>query len=365
MLTLFPITSGTVPVNSGSLVSPRHEYVVNRFEESLVRSAYNYRKTPYFVESDHILIKILHAVGIPYEGDDATFYTKVAARTTAIARAVGFNDINAKVGASRKNSFFSDAIGEVVVSYSKGYSPDMSVAGAWAGYRPVNVLYHPYNDLTMNIRNGANDIKDIYGHAVITVDIPLLMLQFHKWKLWARKTYDVLPNIAQFVFQFPLVGVLFSDLDVSYLNQIHSYSIGLPIVPQKKRYTFSLPDTNNFVREDIEWMLDMIQKKKRSVASLGHALPLIVNKTFLNFIEGPKILVTANNAGALSLGMFPWIALLAQLSFQSSSQDNGAMRNFIHRFFNSCKSSGAYRNLPGFGDSYIEDYYEEQIKPYL
>jgi len=350
--------------NQAILASPRHGYISSRFDEALTRAAYNYRRTPYFVEADHILIKILQQIGLSYQTNDRIFYAEVENRTSRIARAVGFTDYNAKVGAAEKNSFFDSSIKEILVSVSNGYTDLITVDGLWQEFSPVQIMYHPYNDLTLNVRNGSRT-QGVSGYAVIRVDIPLLALQYHKWRRWAEKNYDVMPPIGQFVYQYPLVNMMRSDLDMSYFNQIASYSTGRPIIPQKKNYTFSVPDVTNYVKSDIEYLLENNVVKMRSVLDLSQALLLMNGNSVWDFLQLPNIQISAANAGALSLAAMPWIATLAQLSFQAGSKDNGATRNFLQKRYRDCMGSGAFRGVKGIDDSVFKQLFEHEILPYL
>lgn len=350
--------------NQAMLASPRHGYISERFDEALTRAAYNYRRTPYFVEADHILIQILQQIGLSYEKNDKIFYAEVDNRTSRIARAVGFTDINAKVGASAKNSFFDSSISELVVSVSNGYTDFVSIDGIWKEFAPVKILYHPFNDLTLNIRDGSKT-SGVKGYAVIAVDIPLLALQYYKWRKWCERNLEIMPPIGQFVFQYPLVNMMKSDLNMSYFNQLTSYATGLPIIPQKKNYNFSMPDVNMAVKEDIEYILENNQKKDRNLLDLSQAVLLMDNRSVWDVMQLPNISISSMNAGALVLASFPWVATLAQLSFQAGSKDNGATRNFLQKRYRELKNGGAFRGINGVDESVVVNLFEKGILPYL
>lgn len=350
--------------NQALLASPRHGYISERFDEALTRAKYNYRRTPYFVEADHILIKILQQIGLSYQSNDKIFYSEVENRTSRIARAVGFTDYNAKVGAADKNSFFDSSIKEILISVSNGYTDLIKMEGLWAEFVPVQIMYHPFNDLTLNVRDGSKT-DGVRGYAVIRVDIPLLALQYHKWRLWAEKNYDVLPTIGQFVFQFPLVNMMRSDLDMSYFNQIAAYSTGQPIIPQKKHYNFSMPDVENYVRSDIEYILENNQKRQRNVLDLSQSLLLMNGNSVWDFLQLPRLPVSAANGGALALAAMPWIATLSQLSFQAGSKDNGGSRNFLLKRYRELNSAGAFRGINGINEATFKQLWDHGILPYL
>ncbi|EBW9734501.1 hypothetical protein DQR70_05855 [Salmonella enterica subsp. enterica serovar Oslo] len=359
MLSLFRTDKRNVPLIS----PPRHGYLSERVDEGLIRAAYNYRRTTHVVESDHILIKILQQIGLSYEKNDKLYYNEVDARTSRIARAVGFTDYNAKVGPASKNSFFDPKIKEYVVSVTNGYTPLVSVEGLWQDFTPVKVLYHPYNDMSLNIRDGSRS-KKIEGYAVITVDIPLLALQFHKWKQWARQNLEVMPGVEQFVFQYPLVNMMRSDADVSYFNHISAQLMGHSITPQRKNYVFSVPDVEPLVSPDVQYLLEHNSLKPRNLIDLAQSILLLNGNTVWDFLQMPNIPVGSGNAGVLTIGTLPWLETLAQMSFQSGSKDNGFALKYLQKRFRDLKSGG-YLNIEGIKADDIANRFNQSVVPYL
>lgn len=350
--------------NQTVLASPRHGYISERFDEAITRAAYNYRRTPYFVEADHILITILQQIGLSYSKNDKIFYAEVDHRTTRIAAACGFTDVNAKSGASAKNSFFDPAISEIVVSVSNGYTDLVSIDGMWKEFAPVRILYHPYNDLTLNIRNGSTT-KGVRGYAVIAVDIPLLALQYYKWRRWCEQNLDIMPPIGQFIYQYPLVNMMRSDLNMSYFNQLAAYATGTPIISQRKNYNFSIPDVSQFVKDDIGYILENNQKKQRNLLDLSQSIMLLDKRSVWDELQLPNIGISSANAGALSAASLQWIAVLSQLTFQSGCHDNGEVRNFIFKRFRDLRNGGAFRGIRGLDDKGIISLVEQGVLPYL
>ena len=359
MLSLFKTDKRNVPL----ITPPRHGYLSERVESGLIRAAYTYRRTAHVVESDHILIKILQQIGLSYERNDKVYYNEVDARTSRIAKAVGFADYNAKVGAASKNSFFDPKIKEYVVSVTNGYTDLVSLEGMWQNFSPVKVLYHPYNDMTLNIRDGSRT-KGIEGYAVITVDIPLLALQFHKWKQWARQHLEAIPGVEQFVFQYPLVNMMRSDASVSYFNHVAAQLAGHSITPQRKNYSFSISDPEPLMSPDVEYLLEQNSIKPRNLIDLAQSVMLLNGDTVWDFLQMPNIPVGSGNAGILTIGTLPWLSTLAQMSFQSGSKDNGFALKYLQKRYRDLKSGG-YLNIEGVREASITETFTKSVIPYL
>lgn len=355
----------TVPdKNQATISSPKHNYITNRFEEAITRATYTYRRTPYFVEADHILVKIIQQVGLGFNPDSRRFYEEIYHRVSRIATAVGFTDYSAKVGSATKNSFFSPTVSEYIIAVSNGYTSLIDSPGGWMDFSPVQVMYHPYDSFSFNIREGSRT-SQLSGRAVIKVDIPLLVIQYHKWRNWAKTVYPVMPTIEQFVFQFPLVNMLSSDIEVCYLNRIASSMLGKSASPESKMYSFTLPDISTGMSEDMNYILDSVIKKPRNIVDLADSIVLLRSKTIKSFLELPRLPISSANAGILALANLPWISLLSQLSFQSKSHDNTTQRQYLSKRFRELKSSGAFRGIRGLPESVFDDLFDKDILPYI
>lgn len=359
MLSLFR----TQKKNQAMLASPRHGYMAGRILEGIIRATYNYRRTTYFVEADHILVKILQQIGLSYKNNDKQFYAEVDMRTSRIARAVGFNDYNAKVGAAPKNSFFGKGITEFYVSVTNGYTDLIKEEGLWQEFQPVKVLSHPHDEVTFNIRNGSTTAS-ITGTAVIAIDIPLLAIQYYKWRKWAEANLDLMPTIEQFVFQYPLVNMLPSDIQVCYFNKLSKAMVGNSTTNEKKNFTFTLPDVSRVVDEDIDYVLDHVYNAPRNMIDLSQSLMLPNNGTVWDQLQLPNIPIGSGNAGVLTLAALPWLSTLAQLSYQSKSSDNG----FANKYLNERTRhliSGSYLNIEGLKQGELAKQIQTQLLPYL
>jgi hypothetical protein len=340
-------------------VSPRHEYVSERFDEAYVRLAHYFRKSVRTVESDNLLCQVIHHANVVYTGNDEQYYYAVASRVEKIATALRLNTAVHKSGPLVKNHFYGSDVTEYVLAVTRGYPTGLDAGKYWMSFQPLQAVSHPYSDLNMNPRNGA-ETTGVRGVAVLTLDVPLLMLQYTRWRLYCEKYLDQQPDVTQFVFQYPVVNLIPSDTDVCYFNQLKNLVQGQPNVPQKRRYGLGLNDVTVFVEKEQKEFMEEAIKKNASIMDLALGTPMVFSETLWDFLQLPPGVYTNKNSGLWLLGYLPYLAYLAQLSKQAKSNDNTAAAAYLQKKFRYFKNAGFLTSYPG-----LETEIDEEVINYL
>lgn len=361
---MFDIFSKKPEINQKLHISTRHNYVTRRLEEAQLRLAYYFRSSVYVTESDHILIQIIRQVNTVYSGNDEQYYYAVKSRVDKIASSLKINTSVHRMGALGKNHFFGKGVSEFLIAREGKYPSGLDSKEYWQDFQPVKVIWHPYSDLTLNIRDGS-DTEGVDGYAIITVDIPLLLLQYVRWRLHAEKYFEVQPTHSQFVFQYPLVNMLQSDIDVSYFNRLYNKSIGRKNIPQRKRYGLSLNDVTNYIDEEQSTFLDNVSKSPVSFIDISQGTPMVFTPMVWDFLQLPSQNFTRSNSPFYLLGYLPYMAFLANLSFQSGSANNGDTGLYLRKEYRRFKNMGWLSNIPGVNTASTELYIEDNILKYL
>lgn len=360
---MFDIFSRKYELNQKLHISGKHDYVVSRFQEAMTRLSYYFRKTVYTVENDNILVQLITQAMVQYV-DDRQFYYAVARRVNGLASALRINTETHRAGSLGKNHFFGKGVTEFLISTSNGFPDGLDISQYWQELQPLKVISHPYSDVTMNLRTGA-ETTGVSGYAVLTVDIPLLLLQYVKWRQYAEQYMEMTPTVQQFVFQYPLVNLLKSDIDVTYFNRLQNKALGRENIPQRKRYGLAVNDVANYLDNDQDYFLEMVGKVPVNFLNLSQGLPLITQQTLWDFLQVPNVPLTRTNSPFFLLGYLPYLALLAQLSYQSGSRDNGDYAIYLRKSFRQFVNAGWLSNIPGVDGKGVEKFVETRIFAYL
>lgn len=347
------------PVNPQINIPAKQDYIRSRFDESIIRLSYYFRKSVFAVDNDNILVQLIRHLAVNADCSDDKYYRLVESNLRTATSALGINTATNKKGARAKNSFFDSDITEFVVERNLGFPVGINAADYWQSFSPVTYQYHPYNDLSMNVRN-KYQTDGIGGYAIVYIDIPLLILQYKHFRLAARD-FDVQPTIMQFVFQYPLVNALRSDIDVSYFNRYVAINTGVPATPQRKHYGVALTDVQNYVDDQQTTVINLLTNKPTSLIEVAKSLPLIETGMVFDKVRVPKFPITAQNLPFVLLGVLPYIAFAASISYQSGSSDNGVWKNEIARSLTRYKNMGLFRGINGINEQECLSFIDKQI----
>lgn len=347
------------PVNPQISIPAKQDYIHSRFEESIVRLSYYFRKSVFAVDNDNILVQLIRHLAVNVDYSDEQYYQLIESKLRTITSGLGINTATNKKGARAKNSFFDNAITEFIVERNLGYPAGINAANYWQNFSPVTFQYHPYNDLALNVRNRYKT-EGIEGYAVIYIDIPLLVLQYKHFRM-ASRDFDVQPTVMQFVYQFPLVNALRSDIDVSYFNRYVALNNGVSATPQRKHYGVALPDVQNYVDDQQAKVINLLTNKPTSLIEVAKSLPLVEQGMVYDKIRVPKFPITAQNLPFVLLGVLPYISFMASISYQSGSADNGVWKNEIARSLTRYKNMGLFRGIAGVNEKDFLSFIEQHI----
>lgn len=326
-----------IPVLSkGSVTPASHRYVMQRYDEALIRLSYYYRRAVHSVANEHIVTQILRHAGVAYANNDELYYNSVKGLVNNIATSLKINTATQAPGAQPRNSFYGPGVTEYLVAIDTPLPKGISFEKYWWQAQPLRVRYHPYSDLSFNIPDGEY-VDHVKGYAIIEINVPLLMLQFTHWKRWTESKYDTPPSIQQFVFQLPVLNMAESHYEVCWFNRMSNALDSVPNVGQKKHFGLALPDIANLVNTDQEVVIERLQRGNYNVQEIGQLTPMAFDTSLWDWALPPAQQYTRCNTVYYLLALLPYLAYMSKLSFQTNSKDNGqftlelqkALRNWV------------------------------------
>lgn len=350
------------PVLTRASVAPsNHRQVMQRYDEQLIRLLWHYRRAVHVVPNEHIIVQLLRHAGVAYAGNDELYYNSVSAQVNRIATALKINTSVHANGAQPRSSFYGSNVNEFIVAVTPPFVKGIDYDRYWPSAQPIRVRYHPYSDLSFNLPDNEGVAP---GYAVIEVNIPLLMLQFLKWKAWTETRYEHKPSVQQFVFQFPLVNMLSSHADVCWMNRLVNKQALQPNRTDRKRFGLALNDISGLVDKDQEIILERMLKMTLSAVEVGQVTPMAIGSTLWDFALPPAIDYTRQNAVYHLLGCMPWLSFMAKVSFQTNSQDNRPLAYLVEQTLRTW-SKARWFNQPDVDADHVSEFMAESVLRYL
>lgn len=287
-----------------SLVHGQWRYVKDNLNHNRDKVLEYYHTRVFHVPNEHILVKLLTlSVSIQFNTDYFSFVSTVKDYSYLIARWVKISSPVAQGRVNTPSQFMGSGSIEILVTDESDFDLDSAVKN-WRMLEPVKVMNHSFTDLSFPIPNNKQVGFD-QGVSVITVNIPMLLLQYRRWveeEMWQG---DTRRTLAQFVAMYPVANMTSSMVEVALFNRLIALEKGIPIMPSKKFHPFMLPNFDDIINEGLEAQLKWIVSNDLDFGEVLTSFPMPFSESLYDVIkipDGPRNMNTT------------WIWVIGQMS---------------------------------------------------
>lgn len=283
MYNLFNEPLGTQPKE---LTFNRLDYLINQQRSNLKRVEDYYKNQSGSVKSNHILVQILQTLPVDPNLPTHQYLFMISDYIDEIASTFNLAYSTNYGSALNESAFLSDNVEEIIILNKERFD-NGNVSSKWKDIKAIRFLSHPGTDLNLDLPNGQN-YSGPGGVSVITINLPLLALQYRLWKE-SVKHLENTPTTMQFIYRYVLPNMINSYQDVSMFNITYKLFIGEKLENINDHHPFYL---NSFYEETIEEIGEVIRtrlKRKESFYEFLEATSLMGDKSLRKVIELPKL----------------------------------------------------------------------------
>lgn len=363
----------TVPrIGSVNIATIDLDYVRTAIKESQLSRYREYRyQTPGIVRTDHLLLKVLNMINVPFDGDLLMYQNRVAAQVTRITGSMGFSSSAHHGRVFDKGAFYGDDISEIIITTTNTYTP-RELWNGWENMSAVRALAHPINGPTVFELDGSLRVPPALRSgvklAILELDIPLLACQFQMWKLSNRtqaQRPDVIPD-GNFISQVILPNLLMSHLDIAVLNTM-SDMLGIGgTFEVKSNLPFYLTDHSGRYDSGLEDILRRYTVQTTTFNDMLVNVPCFGAETLMQAIKMPEVAFTNQVIWALIATRLPLVAFLLKMNSVNHNAKNDAYVNRFRRSLIEADSGKYLKNqIPAPVAEYFEEYLDKYVWPYL
>lgn len=328
-----------VQVNYGNMRTERFDRFSDIALRNMQRTEEHLRSRNYSVASNHVICKLLKMMPLPsvsstqLSSDDVRkYYDMIRINDYRYANMVSMVS-STNYGAIRKSQFYSKAVDEIIIGTSSRYDEVKSIP--WEDLEPIRVHRHPYNSTYYGILDGRQPLPE-KGVAVISVDIPVLALQYMKWMLEENKRMKEEGNtptiLGTFITRYPLCNMLKSHNDIACINRTINAWRGIRNTTPQPRQAFWLHDDMGWLDTVIDRLIPELKRTPRYFdATLLH-LPAVY-RTGYDAIRLPVDIDLRQNRWAWLVGRM-WIIgwlLETEMFFKSKNKEGVKMNEIQHQ----------------------------------
>lgn len=310
----------------GQTLDPNLRYVRAQYDV-LIKDVKNYyRRNPKYVDSKNMFALIIQQFVINTKVDDATWANSVERYARGFMKEFGITTPINK-GRIHPNGITLGPQTEecVIASFDKF---DLNGLGkTWRDLTPVKYLYHTRTDCTLPIMNNTTPGR---GHGVISINIPMLMIQYRYWRRWQESLGVIqFENSYRFVGSYVLPNMVSSFLDIAFFNRLDRSSQGI------KTPTFPL--SHPFYLTDLTPRLERLENsinfeailKGIEVEGLAWITPMLVKDNLFQVMELPREPVTYQNQWVITLARLAMTRYLVRMVLRNHGYDASQLNRIM------------------------------------
>lgn len=327
MYTLF---NGQPPSTRGGILLPQLDFVIRGLRLELDKILTYYEKNPQAVSSDHVLVKVIQSLSVPFGNDVNIYRDRVSDQAGELAMHFKFTSVLNR-GQLFNGIFYGNGTLEAIVATATDFDAE-EASKNWRTITPVRVLRHSRTSLYMDpIRPTVIDGEK--GMAVISVDIPMLAVQYRAWRTdpTSYKRDESPRSIMQFLCTYVLPRMIGSHMDLAIFNRLASWRKATVPSMSNPSFPFFIPNWYSRLDEQLLKLNDALDRQRGDFLQVLTNIPAVSVESLLEAIQLPKILATRYVQWAFTITRLPIIEFLLLQADQTSVTRNGTSLNAIRR----------------------------------
>jgi hypothetical protein len=244
-----------------------------------------------------ILMRLLYSIAVPMDLPLERFYRYIDDKALEVAMTLGMTSSLYK-GKAHRGQFFSKDCTEFYIATDDFFDYELAHS-KWREVRAINYLLHPKSDLDLVLPGNPAKYSEESGLVILTINVSMLAVQYRAFCLSEVGNPDGGRSVQQFIEQFVLPNMLYSQTEQAWFNRIY-------------RKLFDINDANNVVvgRHPFQ-QLDWTTRADRAIAHIVENYEL-VDPFFDKLLKNTPALYDVSAAQSLIL---PDIAPTAQVEW--------------------------------------------------
>jgi hypothetical protein len=324
------------PAIDYALVTPGTWVNLSRELKTTVNRFISYhRTTPSAVQSDHLLVKIITLMGVPYSLSPERFYYNVLNSYKPVCEALGMGtDRNSpKFRIHKSSKMYRNSEIEIGIACDSVIDPDNACVN-WRNISPLRILCHSSSDISPKLLLNA-DYAQPTPYVIYEINVPLLMLQFKAWReneltqpAGSRKT------LLQFVKMYPITNAVHSHVDLALIESIYRTYLHEDISITNSQ---DLTDTGNSIVNSSKLLVDYANKSKENFSRVPMSYDSIMANLITmsgnawNSFSLPALTPMSQTCWPLSLAALRYWNILSAICGRNIQRLNRSRVNSIKR----------------------------------
>ena len=329
----------------GSLSPAGWPYIDNGLKRNLETVKTYYYNRPFAVKSNHLLIRLLNNLGVPFNYNLERFTDIIDAKAFYLAMSMKMSSPIYR-GNIFRDVFYGGDIDEIIVAIDDYFDIEY-VTKNWKKVSALTVIYHPKSDLNLMLPNGKY-IGNESGTAVIGLNIALLAVQYRAFLLEERLVMDrneTPKSTAQFIHMYVLPNMLDSHLDIALFNRAYNILTNSPMGLSYKKHVFHVVDYSNQIDKVYSYLIDYYKSSDKHYKSILKGFPIPNGRNFDHALQLPDNAPTKQSIWTNVVARLPALDFLVKMAKDNGNKLDRTTNNMIVRYFKLYENDKALDNI--------------------
>lgn len=204
----------------------------------------------------------------------------------------------------------------------------------WKSLEPIRVLDHPYADLNLSLPNGKfiGDPKG-GGSVFLSINIPMLVLQYRLWIKYEAERQGIDPNPAVFLIRYPLTNIMNSHMDIVIRNRFKNFYNGIEPDDFKviRQGGVVVNNTANFVDRSLRELVKVVSGKNLNFNEFNQLVPQLSYDNVSQSLILPDMSYTRTVRWVYDASRINWYTLMVTYNNDRRITKNNGELEYMRR----------------------------------
>lgn len=331
--------------------NPASIYMRELVRNNMSRVSKRYKDSSKFVRPEHLVVKIINAIGIgrAMGPEDAVYAAED--RMYSIANALG---LTAATSFGKPQAHVTLDVGtEAVLLYSADFERK-----DWRELEPLTFLYH--NQTNLNYTVGGE--RDPNAFAMVAINIGMLAYQFTHWAIQNRANGDI-ENLYIYIAKHVIFNSIYTYMDISMFNR-YLFEINGIFIPNDKPYReIAVADLNMPTKKVVDKTISQLTGMQVTVCDSLVNAPLLFKESALDLTVMPETAYTAACRWFVTTATLPYIRFGVIASVARGDSIESGKLSTLKRELTAMENTQIFSRLePHLSSHIMEDIYTPLIE---
>lgn len=339
---MYRVFTNPVLANTGKSDHPNFITVRRLIKSEVNKMLTYYRNSSMTVSSNHLVKQILEQLNVSMKRDLESYVGACHDEVSRLARLFGLVHYEIRNPEPKDGIFYAKGIPEFIIADETTFNP-IEAYRNWDKLSPIKIRYHPFSDLNYPLLNGhyKNPVRE-KGYVIISINIPLLALQYRAWLKEKSKTGDNFDRMGSFILRYPIANMVYRHTEIAIINRTIKTYTSEPVAKFYRLHPYNVVDHSKLVDEVLLKRAEIIKTRQINFDELFNLFNTIYGYSWRQIAKPPKMVHTRNTKWVLDLQVLHLLEFWLRAKRSGNVLTDRSITNKITRHIRNMENDAVY-----------------------